>query len=70
MWRNSVKSRADLGYPETVMQLTERLSHCHPTGRASVRHQLEKAKRCEGSTVFEWLVDIITKHQRLTLVLE
>jgi hypothetical protein len=37
VWTNSVRSRAVLGYPETVRQLELRLARCHPrTGLASL----------------------------------
>ncbi len=61
-WKNSDLSRKQLGYPETVRQLELRLQRCHPTNRASVASDLEHAKRHSGSTVFDWLVDIVQVH--------
>jgi RNAse (barnase) inhibitor barstar len=61
-WVNSDVSRQRLGYPETVRQLERRLQRCHPSNRPSVARDLERARRGEGATAFEWLVEIIAIH--------
>ena len=61
-WRNSDVSRKRLGCPETVRQLELRLQRCHPTNRASVASDLERARKDSGSTVFDWLIGIIREH--------
>ena len=61
-WLDSDLSRQRLSYPETVRQLESRLQRCHPTNRPSVARDLEHAKRNEGPTVFDWLVEIIHIH--------
>lgn len=61
-WLDADRSRARLGYPETVRQLERRLARCHPTNRAHVRQQLDDAQRGRGDTVFDWLVEIIRVH--------
>jgi RNAse (barnase) inhibitor barstar len=61
-WVNSEVSRERLGHAETVRQLERRLERCHPSNRPSVRRDLEQAKRGEGPTVFDWLLDIIAVH--------
>jgi hypothetical protein len=61
-WKNSEISKRKLGYPETIRQLEERLESCHPTNREYVAKDLEAAKRHEGATVFDWLVEIIEVH--------
>ena len=62
IWANHRLSREHLGYPETVRQLERRLSTCHPENRAHVAPELEAARRSEGLTVFDWLVEIIAAH--------
>jgi RNAse (barnase) inhibitor barstar len=57
-WLHSSASREALGYPETVRQLELRLARCHHTTHELVSNDLERARRCEGPTVFDWLVDI------------
>ena len=61
-WKNSAISRTRLGYPETIRQLALRLERCHPTNRASVATELERARSGTGPTVFDWLVEIILVH--------
>ncbi|MBK8040162.1 MAG: barstar family protein [Verrucomicrobiaceae bacterium] len=62
VWLNSAESKKRLGYDETQSQLERRLQRCHPTNRDDVAMDLEQAKRHEGSTVFDWLVEIIEAH--------
>ena len=62
IWRNARISEDRLGYPETVRQLEERLATCHPEHVLAVSRTLEHAKRGVGSTVFDWLVEIIQDH--------
>jgi len=61
-WKNSQLSRERLGYPETVRQLSSRLTKCHRSNRTMVAGELEEAKRENGPTVFDWLLEIIAKH--------
>ena len=70
IWKNSALSRERLGYPETVRQLQQRLAKCHPTSRELVASQIVHALGRRGSTVFEWLVEIIHDHQDIELRLE
>ena len=69
LWRNHEASRQRLGYPETVRQLKRRLEKCHPENRAHVSERLASAERGTGETVFDWLVDVIERHDEIELVL-
>ena len=71
-WTYSDASRANLGYAETVRQLEKRLEECHPTNRELVRAKLSEAKHGKEATVFDWLVEIIRRHDAdgVCLVLE
>lgn len=51
-----------LGYEETVRQLRNRLARCHPQNIPIVESQLLDARRGEGPTVFDWLIEIIREH--------
>ncbi len=64
VWNNSAKSRKMLGYKETVTQLEGFLNRCHPENRDDVAKDLDQAKHNNGSTVFDWLVEIIEVHCR------
>jgi RNAse (barnase) inhibitor barstar len=61
-WKNSALSRERLGYAETVRQLEQRLQRCHPTNRGCVMRDLDQARRAEGPTVFDWLLDVVAMH--------
>jgi RNAse (barnase) inhibitor barstar len=61
-WANSKESKQRLGYPETVRQLELRLKRCHASNQEYVAADLDAARKGTGSTVFEWLVQIITTH--------
>jgi hypothetical protein len=61
-WVNSARSRTRLGFPETVRHIEENLRRCHPSNVASVRADLEAARRGEGQTLFDIIVDIIRVH--------
>lgn len=62
IWKNSHRSKVVLGYEETVRQLEKRLEKCHETARSEIRSQLSKARESKGTTVFDWLVEIINDH--------
>jgi RNAse (barnase) inhibitor barstar len=78
VWKDSARSRAQLGHRETSRQLRRRLSTCHPSAWPRVAWQLMAATLGFGPTVFDWLVDIIEEHgpgaseaeDRIRLVLE
>jgi RNAse (barnase) inhibitor barstar len=61
-WRNHAVSQERLGYTETVKQLEARLQRCHPSNRQAVAQELTDARAGRGSTVFDWLVEIIRNH--------
>lgn len=62
VWRNHALSKARLGYKETVLQLEKRLINCHPANRKYVQEDLDRAKRGDGPTVYDWLFEIISVH--------
>ena len=62
VWKNHELSRGRLGYSETQRVLRKRLLTCHPENVARVTRELENAEACEGTTVFDWLVEIIGSH--------
>lgn len=61
-WKNHRLSEQRLGHAETVHVLERRLTTCHPANIPLVQRELEAARRGEGTTVFEWLVEIILDH--------
>ena len=63
-WTRSVQARQQLGYPATVEYLERKVKRCHPTAVAAVQADLEAARRGEGPTLFDVLVDIVRRHGR------
>jgi len=69
VWRHSQKSRAALGYAETLRQLQRKLDRCHPANRPLVREELAQARKGEGPTVFDWIAAVFAD-QQITLDLQ
>ena len=61
-WTDSARSREALGWAETVAYVERKLEACHPTNRERVREDLEAARRREGQTLFDLIVEIIREH--------
>lgn len=69
IWRDAKVAQAGLGYPETVHQLTRQLRDCHPTVLIRTAWALRAALREQGSTVYDWLVELMGNHPNVELVL-
>lgn len=77
-WANSSRSKDNLSYEETARQLRLILEQCHPSNRETINGKLSDALARRGSTVFDWLVEIIEDHgpsgdeneDNVTLILE
>jgi len=61
-WLHADRSREALGYRETARRLEELLPHVHPANRGTVQRRLDRARRGEGPTLFDELVEIIRSH--------
>lgn len=61
-WPYSAQSRQALGWEATVSWYEQTLTTCHPNSREHVRARLEQARRGKGTTLFDWIVDIIRDH--------
>ena len=61
-WKNAEVSRHRLGYGETIRWLENKVWNCHPSNREHMGERLAQARRGEGDTVFDWLVEIIEVH--------
>ncbi|MFF3688547.1 barstar family protein [Streptomyces sp. NPDC002187] len=55
-WRDHQQARRVLGHEETVRQLELRLRRAHPSNRAAIEHELDRARAGQGPTVFDLLV--------------
>lgn len=61
-WVNSERSRATLGFPETIRWLEQKIRRCHPSNVPSVEADLRAAREGQGQTLFDILVEIIRAH--------
>jgi histidinol-phosphatase len=61
-WKNSAVSKQRLGHPETIRQLEHQLHKCHPSNRSAIQQDLKQAHAGHGSTVFDWIVELIRSH--------
>ncbi len=61
-WLNSHKSREFLGYTETIRQLNIQLQSCHPSSVSYIGEKITAAESGQGSTVYDWLLEIIRAH--------
>jgi RNAse (barnase) inhibitor barstar len=68
VWRNAKVAQTALGYPETIRQLLQQLRDCHPTVLIKTAWALRAALREQGPTVYDWLVELISKHPNVELV--
>lgn len=66
-WRDAGLSRRALGHEETARQLLLRLARVPEVNRARVQEQLAEAEAGRGSTVFDWLTEIIDERAPGTL---
>ncbi|MER5463479.1 barstar family protein [Streptomyces sp. NPDC002668] len=62
-WRDHELSRRALGRDETVRRLRLRLERGHPLNRAAVQAELDEAEAGRGTTVFDWLAQIIEERK-------
>ena len=61
-WLNSERSRAVLGHAATARWYEANLKTCHPTNVLYVQDRLAAARRGEGPTLFDTIVEIIRVH--------
>lgn len=68
VWKNSDVSRQNLGYPETIKWLSERIERCHPSNKEVFIERLKKAESGSGKTLFDMLVEIIRYEEHSDIV--
>jgi hypothetical protein len=61
-WLHSESSRSALGHEATVRYLQDVLRSCHPANREHVAARIDNARRGEGPTLFDRIVEIIRHH--------
>lgn len=58
-WVHSARSREQLGHEETARWLESRLPKVHASNRKTFELRLAAARRGEGETLFDTLVDVM-----------
>jgi hypothetical protein len=61
-WLNSELSRSALGYEATIQRLERVLLTCHPSHRLNIERRIRRARRGQGPTLFDEIVEIIREH--------
>jgi len=70
IWKNVEKSKIDLGWPETIKYIEDKLKKCHPSNIKSVENDLKLAKEGKGQTLFEIIVDRIKKQKHIQFIVQ
>jgi hypothetical protein len=70
IWKNSEKSRVDLGHAVMAAWLDGNSRRCHPSNVQSVLQRLGVAREQQGPTFFDWMVEIIREQPNVELRLE
>jgi hypothetical protein len=61
-WKKHALSQERLGFGETIRQLEMRADSCHPKNRNRILADLATARAHRGTTVVDWLTEIIRVH--------
>jgi hypothetical protein len=61
-WLNSERSKSMLGHEARAQQLEELGPNVHPTNKVEFHEELAMARRHEGPTLFDLIVEIIRTH--------
>jgi len=61
-WRKSWKSRRDLGYEATIVWYLKHILDSTPPSKSTWWEPLEAARRHEGPTLFDWLLESIAEN--------
>jgi Barstar (barnase inhibitor) len=61
-WERSDLSRLALGYPATALWLEHMLATCHHVNHPSISARLDAARRGQGPTLYDEIIDILAIH--------
>ncbi|OCK51044.1 ribonuclease inhibitor [Chryseobacterium sp. CBo1] len=69
-WKNSQKSKEDLGFEATREFYVNKISQGKPFNIKLIQQKLDDLIAGNGQTLFEILVEIIDSHQNIQLILD
>ncbi len=69
-WKNSQKSKEDLGFDLTKEFYENKIRQGKPFNIELIQQKLDDLTDGKGQTLFEILVEIIESHQNITLILD
>lgn len=69
-WKNSQKSKKDLGFELTKEFYENKIRQGKPFNVKLIQQKLDELIEEKGETLFEILVEIIESHQNITLILD
>jgi RNAse (barnase) inhibitor barstar len=67
-WKNVEKSKTALGYDATLKYYERIRLHAHPSNLKKIDGHIEDAKRHEGPTLFDLIVETIEQHRHINFV--
>ena len=70
IWKNFQKSKISLGYEATAKWLNSIVDRAHPTNVPSIRVRIDQANNKSGMQLWMMIVDILTGHKNIELILE
>ena len=70
IWKNSAVSQKKLGYAATVSHLENVLKKCSFLNRGPVKAAIKLAKQAKGQTMYDELVEIMSKNPNVDIRLE
>ncbi len=70
IWKDSEKSRKDLGFDVTKEFYENKIKQGKPFNVKLIRQKLDELMDGNGQTLFEILIEIIESHQNITLILD
>ncbi len=70
IWKNSRKSKQDLGFDLTKEFYENKIRQGKPFNVTLIQQKLDDLINGNGQTLFEILIDIIESHKNITLILD
>lgn len=70
IWRESEKSKQDLGFEATKIFYENKIKQGKPFNMELIQQKLDDLIDGKGQTLFEILIEILESHQKITLILD